>query len=158
LNESTIFHPGLYRGWWITVWREIPGFGIYFALYEHVKHQVDGFLLRSNGTSSDIAESNQRNMISTCFASALAGGCTGSFSWAIIYPLDVIKSRIQTAPLSARSEKIRVVEVARTILKKHGWTYMFRGLGTTVFRAFPVNGIIFPIYELTLIQLGKQGL
>lgn len=44
--------------------------------------------------------------------------------------------------------------VASDLVKEHGWQYMFRGLGVTLLRAFPVNAIIFPVYEFVLLQLG----
>jgi solute carrier family 25 carnitine/acylcarnitine transporter 20/29 len=44
--------------------------------------------------------------------------------------------------------------VARDIVRENGWQYMFRGLGVTLVRAFPVNAIIFPVYEFVLLQLG----
>ena len=86
-------------------------------------------------------------------ASALAGGISGAFTWAIIYPFDVIKSQIQTGPLDKR---ISMWKVGYDIVKEHGWRYMFRGLGVTLCRAFPVNAIIFPVYEFVLIQLGDS--
>ena len=47
-------------------------------------------------------------------------------------------------------------EQRNDIVKEHGWRYMFRGLGVTLCRAFPVNAIIFPVYEFVLIQLGDS--
>ena len=46
--------------------------------------------------------------------------------------------------------------VAYDLVNEHGWRYMFRGLGVTLARAFPVNAIIFPVYEFVLIQLGES--
>lgn len=88
-------------------------------------------------------------------ASALAGGISGAWTWAIIYPFDVIKSRIQTGPLEKHLRK-SMWTVAYDLVNEHGWRYMFRGLGVTLARAFPVNAIIFPVYEFVLIQLGES--
>ena len=70
-----------------------------------------------------------------------------------IQPFDVIKSRIQTSPLERHLQK-GMWTVASDLVKEHGWQYMFRGLGVTLLRAFPVNAIIFPVYEFVLLQLG----
>eukprot|EP00957_Ditylum_brightwellii_P084534 6427882-Ditylum_brightwellii.AAC.1 len=35
-------------------------------------------------------------------ASAIAGGISGSITWGMIYPVDMIKSRIQTDPLTGK--------------------------------------------------------
>jgi solute carrier family 25 carnitine/acylcarnitine transporter 20/29 len=134
--------PGLYRGFVSTLWREVPAFGAYFSVYDIVKDGVNDYFDTHNSSSEQ----------HTWIASAFAGGFSGSFTWAIIYPIDVIKTRIQTAPLDATSN-LGMLSVGRSIIANHGWRYMFRGLGIALFRAFPVNGIIFPVYEFTLTHL-----
>jgi len=132
---------GLYRGYTVTAWREIPAYGVYFASYNFVKERIES---RKMNTSPWVA-------------SILAGSFAGGLSWTIIYPIDVIKTRIQTAPLNSKLEKRKILFVGNWILKKYGWKYLFRGLNVTLLRAIPVNGIIFPIYEFTLRQLTCRG-
>ena len=134
---------GLYRGWNSTLLREIPAFGAYFAVYDLVKDLVNDYY-NSHG---DRAEAH------TWMASAFAGGVSGSFTWILIYPVDVIKTRIQTAPMNTPSSELTVTFVARSLIQRNGWQVMFRGLFVTLLRAFPVNGIIFPVYEFTLSHL-----
>jgi hypothetical protein len=142
---------GLYRGMGVTLWRETPAFGAYFATYDSIKARVETIL----------EDKNDHHPIPThghaWAASALAGGISGAFTWAIIYPFDVIKSRMQTSPLDRNLQK-GMWTVGSDLVKKHGWQYMFRGLGVTLVRAFPVNAIIFPVYEFTLMQLGDGKL
>ena len=71
----------------------------------------------------------------------------------VIYPFDIIKTRIQTAPLDTPLEDRRIFTIARDIIQKHGVGHLFRGLNITVIRAFPVNGIIFPVYEYVLMKV-----
>jgi solute carrier family 25 carnitine/acylcarnitine transporter 20/29 len=131
----------------VTLWRETPAFGMYFATYDTIKARVENLL----------EDKDDHHPIPThahaWAASALAGGISGAWTWAIIYPFDVIKSRIQTAPLERHLQK-GMWTVARDIVRENGWQYMFRGLGVTLVRAFPVNAIIFPVYEFVLLQLG----
>jgi hypothetical protein len=138
---------GLFRGMGVTLWRETPAFGMYFATYDTIKARVENLL----------EDKDDHHPIPThahaWAASALAGGISGAWTWAIIYPFDVIKSRIQTAPLERHLQK-GMWTVARDIVRENGWQYMFRGLGVTLVRAFPVNAIIFPVYEFVLLQLG----
>lgn len=143
---------GLYRGLACTLWRDIPAFGLYFTIYDTIKDSVTAFSQRS------IIQSNQRKKqpINSWAVSAFAGGCSGAFTWAFIYPFDVIKSRIQTLPIDTPIEKRRIQYIGRRIVLDHGWKCLFRGLGVTLLRAFPVNGIIFPVYEFTLMQLRKN--
>jgi hypothetical protein len=61
-------------------------------------------------------------------------------------------------PLDTPLEKRRITYIYRQTLEQHGWRIFFRGLGVTVLRAFPVNAIVFPVYEFTLQQLSKNNL
>lgn len=131
---------GLYRGWWCTTIREVPAFGAYFAIYDAVK---DWITVR-------LEEEGHENHPHTWLASAFAGGVTGCLTWAVIYPVDVIKTRIQTSPLDTQ---VRLMRVGQDLVRQYGWRIMFRGLGVTMVRAFPVNGIIFPCYEFVLKQM-----
>jgi solute carrier family 25 carnitine/acylcarnitine transporter 20/29 len=83
----------------------------------------------------------------------MAGGVAGSFAWAVVYPIDMIKSRIQSLPLHTRSSERSLWHVANKVVQAGGWSALYRGLGITLVRAFSVNGIIFPIYEVTLMML-----
>ena len=112
----------------------------------------------SNSTTTDRLSSIENNSSLEWAASALAGGCSGALTWALIYPFDVVKTRIQTAPLTTPIEKRRIVYMFRAIYKEHGIQYFFRGLGVTLLRAFPVNAIIFPVYEFTLFELNQRGI
>jgi len=133
---------GIYRGFGCTLVREIPAFGAYFAVYDAVKDAANRYLDSHNSSSEK----------HRWLASAFAGGVSGSFTWAMIYPVDVIKTRIQTAPLD-QPYRESMLSTGRSLVAKHGWQYLFRGLGITLLRAFPVNGIIFPVYEFTLSHL-----
>mmetsp|Transcript_14346 Transcript_14346/g.23221 ORF Transcript_14346/g.23221 Transcript_14346/m.23221 type:complete len:388 (+) Transcript_14346:163-1326(+) len=169
---------GLYRGWWITCWREIPAFGAYFACYDIFKDKINAYfanrkseqeLMTLNDTAamaSGVVSTSSSQDASAVFvppamahhdhtwiSSALAGGLTGALTWAMVYPFDVIKTQIQTMPLTEESSKRRITAVTQRLIEKYGWQHLFRGLTITCLRAFPVNGIIFPVYEYTLMHL-----
>lgn len=146
LREHGLFR-GLYRGMGVTLWRETPAFGMYFATYDTIKERVEGFLEERDGEHPIPSHAH------AWAASALAGGISGAWTWVIIYPFDVIKTRIQTSPLDCRHRE-GMWAVGRGMVREHGWRHMFRGLGVTLARAFPVNAIIFPTYEFVLLQLG----
>lgn len=145
----------LYRGWWITCWREIPAFGAYFSLYDifkdRIQYSLDQREKESILTTANAAEQQQEPKTHTWFASAIAGGLTGALTWAIVYPFDVIKTQIQTAPIDTPKHERTIAAATSKIIKEHGWKHLFRGLSVTCIRAFPVNGIIFPVYEYTLL-------
>ncbi|KAG0044270.1 Mcm2-7 hexameric complex component [Gryganskiella cystojenkinii] len=75
---------GLYQGGWVTILRDAPGYGVYFLGYEGLKRVLE----IPPGDTSGI---NTWKLL-------FAGGMAGTLSWASIYPLDVIKTRLQTQP------------------------------------------------------------
>lgn len=137
--------PKLYQGWWATVWREVPAFGLYFCAYDYLKDKANAFF----ASRDDIQHSNSHTWLSSAFA----GGFSGCLTWGMVYSVDVIKTKIQTMPLDTPASQLRMWNVASALVAQHGWKHLFRGLGITLVRAFPVNGTIFPVYEFTLIQV-----
>ncbi|KAI8142461.1 mitochondrial carrier domain-containing protein [Fennellomyces sp. T-0311] len=83
---------GLYQGGWITIIRDAPSYGIYFWVYEGMKRLLE----------TDASKSNAWQLL-------LAGGTAGVVSWSSIYPIDVVKSRLQ----------MQVVPPARVTLTVH---------------------------------------
>lgn len=83
---------GLYRGWWTTSLREVPAFGLYFSTYDFIKDGVNSLIAGRDGIlDEDAAVPVQHSH--TWVASAFAGGVSGCVTWAIVYPVDVIKTR-----------------------------------------------------------------
>jgi hypothetical protein len=82
-------------------------------------------------------------------ASVAAGGLAGALSWAIVYPLDLVKTRVQSLPHDCRECEWGMARAGSDIVRRHGWRGLYRGFGITIARVFPVNGIIFSAYEMT---------
>lgn len=129
---------GLYRGMMATCARQGPGFAVYFGAYDPIKEWL-------------LVTGKQDQWV----ASILAGGTAGSLSWATVYPADLIKSRVQNVSLDASSAERSMWLVAKRVVQETNasWRALYRGLGITVLRAFPVNGIIFCVYEFSLKTL-----
>jgi solute carrier family 25 carnitine/acylcarnitine transporter 20/29 len=72
-------------------------------------------------------------------ATLLAGGAAGVASWASIYPLDVIKSRLQAAP----GRYAGFADCLRRSVRDEGWRVLTRGLSACLLRAALVNASIF---------------
>lgn len=96
----------------------------------------------------------------------LCGGLAGVVTWASIFPLDVVKTRVQaqaftpiseTAPLldgnAAGRRKLGAIEIARNAYRTDGVGVFFRGLGVCSIRAFIVNAAQWAVYEWIMREL-----
>ena len=97
---------GLYRGGLVTAFRDVPSHGVYFACYELCRELFDrGSRSRRSGGggSGGGGEGESASPSSSSLALLAAGGIAGAASWLSIYPLDVIKTRVQAATLLGSS-------------------------------------------------------
>ncbi|KAF2640070.1 mitochondrial carrier [Massarina eburnea CBS 473.64] len=148
---------GLYYGGGITSVRDAVGYGFYFWSYEWSKQTM---------TSPDDTDRQ------TAMKVLLCGGLAGVVTWASIFPLDVIKTRVQTqglhAPVYAESERetllqqhsrvktLSTFEVAKEAYRLEGARVFFRGLGICSVRAFVVNAVQWAVYEW-MMRLLRQS-
>ncbi|XP_014219430.1 mitochondrial ornithine transporter 1 [Copidosoma floridanum] len=128
LQEQGI--PGLFRGLSSTIAREMPGYFCFFGSYELTRE-----LLAIPGQSRDDI-GWLRTMI--------AGAVGGSVLWLVIFPADVVKSRIQVQSLKAPALQV-MKEIART----EGVSALYNGLKPTMIRTIPATATLFVTYEYT---------
>ncbi|MED6133930.1 Mitochondrial arginine transporter bac2 [Stylosanthes scabra] len=126
---------GIYRGLSITMLRDAPAYGLYFWTYEYARE------LLHPGCRKSSEESLNTMLVS--------GGLAGVSSWIFSYPLDVIKTRIQSQTPHC-SKYNGILDCLQKSIKEEGYFVLWRGLGTAVARAFIVNGAVFSAYEITL--------
>ncbi|ORY64250.1 mitochondrial carrier domain-containing protein [Pseudomassariella vexata] len=103
----------LYRGWGITVMREVPFTVIQFPLWEALK----GWGRRRKGDGLDVSAGE----------SALYGSISGATAAGITTPLDVLKTRVMLS-----KEREGVIPIVREILKMHGIRPFFAGIGPRI--------------------------
>ncbi|KAK4548786.1 hypothetical protein LTR36_008559 [Oleoguttula mirabilis] len=156
---------GLYLGGGITSVRDAVGYGFYFWSYELSKRSL---------TSEDDTPNQQALKVLLC------GGLAGVVTWASIFPLDVIKTRVQTWDLTthrpatnagnaaqpllrteqpaatikhAMASRPSTFHIAREAYAAEGASVFFRGLGICSARAFIVNAVQWAVYEWMMKQL-----
>lgn len=130
---------GVFRGYGITLTREIPGFGIYFVSYEWLCQ-----VFRGQGSESQLG----------AFSILMAGGLSGVFSWVGAYPIDVVKTRIQTDGFLGPKQYNSTIDCFVKSYQQEGMAAFTRGLTSTVLRAFPTNAATFLTVSLTFKFLG----
>lgn len=112
---------GVYRGLGITAARDLPGFSSYFVSYE--------LMVKNKNASS--------------FQIMMAGGLAGAFSWVITFPIDVLKTRLQMDGCGSDQKYNGIADCFRKSYQSEGTSFLTRGLGSTLLRAFPMNAVCF---------------
>lgn len=95
------------RGYPITVTRETIALSIYFGSYDYMKNEFN-------------------------YHPLISGGVAGTLSWLFTYPIDTIKTRVQSN-----------ISIREAIKTKNYWN----GISITLSRAFIVNGVGFYVAE-----------
>ncbi|OKL61438.1 hypothetical protein UA08_03820 [Talaromyces atroroseus] len=149
---------GLYFGGLITSIRDAVGYGFYFWSYELSKRSL-----------SSPHESSHQEALKVL----LCGGVAGIITWASIFPLDVVKTRLQAQPLVVSNNSTEVqrrrpsvstplshfrtlgsLGIAREAYHNEGLRVFFRGLGICSVRAFVVNAAQWAVYEWLMREFG----
>lgn len=126
---------GLFRGLGTTLLRDTPAFGCYFLTYEATRRMMARKWCNGNvdGLSSGWL--------------LFSGGLGGIAAWVVTYPVDVMKSRIQTQPDRHPLKYTGLLDCIRKSYSSSGWRVFYRGIETTMLRAFPVNCVLFFVYS-----------
>lgn len=72
----------------------------------------------------------------------IAGATGGLVLWTIIFPADVIKSRIQVNSLKTSMTKVGI-----QVFKNEGIRGLYCGLLPTLLRTAPATAVLFVVYE-----------
>jgi solute carrier family 25 carnitine/acylcarnitine transporter 20/29 len=143
---------GLYFGGVVTALSDSIGYGFYFWSYE-----LSTKLMMSKMKERDSKSEEAAKVL-------LCGGVAGIVTWASIFPLDVIKTRVQTqifgnestlllGPDGAERRRLGAIEVARNAYRTEGPSVFFRGLAVCSVRAFIVNAAQWAVYEWIMREL-----
>ncbi|KAM0149162.1 hypothetical protein ACHAQE_009270 [Botrytis cinerea] len=163
---STTGIRGLYFGGVVTALRDSIGYGFYFWSYELSSRLYSSYIL-----SSPPGMENSTSSRDEAIKILLCGGVAGVVTWASVFPLDVVKTRLQAQILSPTSASeitsLRIgspphkprgaLEIARLAYRNEGMGVFFRGLGVCSLRAFIVNAAQWAAYEWIMRELGAKG-
>ncbi|QQP49611.1 Mitochondrial ornithine transporter 2, partial [Caligus rogercresseyi] len=75
-------------------------------------------------------------------ATVICGGTGGFTYWIFVFPMDVIKSRIQVRGVSTS-----ILRTGVDIIRDEGIRQMYRGVSAALLRSFPSTGALFLTYE-----------
>lgn len=127
----------LYRGWAITVMREVPFTVIQFPLWEGMKRWSVG------GDSSVQVPALQ---------SALLGSAAGAIAAGLTTPLDVLKTRMMLA-----KDRHSVFQLASRTYRDEGVEVFFRGIGPRTMWISIGGAVFLGSYQWASNMLGSTG-
>ncbi|KAA8649600.1 carnitine:acyl carnitine antiporter [Aspergillus tanneri] len=122
----------VFRGSAMTLARDGPGSACYFAAYEYIKRTL---------TPKD-ANGNVTGELSMPAVLA-AGGAAGVAMWIPVFPVDTIKSRLQSA-----EGRPTIGGTIRSVYASGGLRAFFPGFGPALARAVPANAATFAGVEI----------
>eukprot|EP00924_Labyrinthula_sp_SR-Ha-C_P013036 maker-scaffold_12-snap-gene-7.55-mRNA-1 protein AED:0.29 eAED:0.29 QI:31/1/1/1/0/0/3/79/311 len=123
------------------IMREVPGNVAWYGVYELLKTRV----VQKYGKYEQLDDVPLRYTM-------ICGSFAGMSYWALPYPVDTIKSRIQTATQA----DVTFGSIAREIYAKEGIRGFYHGCGVTCARAAFSHALLFYTYEVSYRFLSKS--
>ena len=136
---------GPFTGLGATILRNTPANAVYLGSFEVFKQM---FADRLKCKQADLPMS----------AVFLSGGFGGTLYWVAIFPLDVLKSTIQSDALAA-SEKVygtTMSQAAATLYKEGGVGRFYKGFAPCLLRSVPANGTMLLVVDKVANYLHSQ--
>jgi solute carrier family 25 carnitine/acylcarnitine transporter 20/29 len=123
----------VFRGSFATLARDGPGSAAYFATYEYIKRSLTPLDPATGKKSGDLS----------LVAITCAGAAAGVAMWIPVFPVDTVKSRLQTM-----DGKPTISGVISGLYRNGGFKAFFPGFGPALARAVPANAATFLGVEL----------
>jgi solute carrier family 25 (mitochondrial S-adenosylmethionine transporter), member 26 len=134
----------LYRGWGITIMREVPFTVIQFPLWEALKKWGAARRRRLQGDHHNGSE-----LKNTTMESAVFGSIAGAVAAGLTTPLDVLKTRLMLA-----RERVSAEQMLLRILRESGPRAFFRGIGPRVLWISAGGAVFLGSYQWAVNRLG----
>lgn len=128
--QNVLTIRNLYKGFTPTIFRETPGFGIYFSTYNFLTEKYN---------------KNNNN-----FKTFAYGSLSGLSAWMFIYPSDLIKTNYQS-----NNNNLTLPNTIKKIWSSNndsnniirGFRNFYKGFSLAIMRAMPLHGGVFLGYE-----------
>lgn len=139
----------LFKGFGLTLWRDVPFSGIYWSTYEYLTHKLKSFELFNEEESDDPTKLFMRSFLSGSVAGITAAVFTN--------PFDVGKTRLQVAfedthdlgSLGKNIERENMFKFMMNIYKQEGLGALYVGLLPRCMKIAPACAIMISTYELS---------
>mmetsp|Transcript_2208 Transcript_2208/g.2945 ORF Transcript_2208/g.2945 Transcript_2208/m.2945 type:complete len:289 (+) Transcript_2208:96-962(+) len=129
---------GVYQGFVASLMRNVPCFGAYFFSFE--------------ATKAALTKKGEDPSLGTCF---VAGGAAGFGFWGIWYPLETMKTRIQSDNPDPKLRNYKgILDCFGKTYAENGLKSFYKGYLPSIARAVPVNAAIFTGFTAAKKALG----
>lgn len=129
---------GVYKGFMVTLCRELLPTGLYYLMYEVGKRNLK--------TPGEV----------NFWEIAPAGSLAGFSYWFVSYPLDLIKTRVQHDDFDdPKYSGFKGIQRSWREIRQEGLKRHLPGFNICILRAIPVYGLNFYVYEKVIQMLSR---
>ncbi|CAD0042412.1 unnamed protein product [Aureobasidium pullulans] len=132
-----------YRGLPMGLVGMFPYAAIDLGTFEYLKRTITAYNVKKyGGHEADAAPSS--------FATALIGGFSGAFGASAVYPLNLLRTRLQSQGTASHPRTYTgIMDVTRQTLAGEGVRGLFKGLTPNLLKVVPAVSITYVVYENT---------
>ena len=140
---------GFWRGCGATTMTILPNMGIFFSTYEILRMRLPAHNLT-------LAENVWGSK------DAVAGGLASIAAKTAVFPLDVIRKRLQVqGPMRERhygnvAETSKIWETGKSVIERGGWRNLYKGLGIGLVKSAPASAVTMWVYEGVLTEMQER--
>lgn len=150
---KSIYHrEGLYgftRGYSGQLLRDVPGFALYFGLFEQIK-------IKLKVSDYDRRQSNYHGMSEKVIflRKFVSGGMAAILSWTVLFPLDTLKTQMQ----STQADRVNGIRFLYRSIKQNGLRAQYRGVHVQLMRSFPTGACTMLVLDTVRSKLHSMQL
>ncbi|KAH9857124.1 mitochondrial carrier [Lenzites betulinus] len=149
---------GLYTGFRLHFVRDTMGTALYFFEYDGFRYVMGRDALGEQGATPPWLP------IPMSLVPFVCGSLAGVTSWALIYPLDVVKTKVQQRALAGERRR-GVLETFHRLIRGPdpnapkpihlGLTRLYQGLGVSALRSVTTHGLLWTFFDLTASYIDR---
>jgi len=143
---------GLYTGFRLHFIRDTLGTALYFLEYDGMRHLLGRLRSGEQGPTPSWLPIHPSLVPFVC------GSLSGVTSWALIYPLDVVKTKVQQRALAGEMYRGPWETLYRLIRGPNpnapkpllaGIARIYQGLGVSALRSITTHGLLWTLFDMT---------
>jgi solute carrier family 25 (mitochondrial carnitine/acylcarnitine transporter), member 20/29 len=142
IGRNLFTYQKLTSGLNATLLRDGIPHGVWFVAYDVSKVTLMSYVPKTIEDTDTVPVS----------VSLISGAIAATVAWAVGYPADLIKTRIQAVSALGQTQNppIGILETAQILIREsngHVWNGLYRGFEMKLLRSIPASMIGFTVYE-----------